>query len=395
MEKIGFYAGSFSPVTRGHLGIVCEALNDYGKIIIGVGINAGKQQIYPLEERCKMINAALDDLLFEYEYRELAGMCFSRSEENAISRLKENPGCLEIIGYSDLTVDCALRSGATALIRGERIVGDHDSEMQAAILNKQLLEVRKSRLSMATIPVPREDMTYISSSNVRALCSLGEYIAAQRYVMPGVHALLMEDFLKKRFAALCPENAEAAYNLLVHDYSQNRWYHTLTHVAYMLNYWQVLENIGRIHVQNASAMAWAVFYHDCVNTGAADDEAASCAVMRWNCPDEHLAAAAEELIMATACHQQSGKMSADMQIIHDLDLAILGDNINYGCYAANIRREYARFDEQAYKSGRTEMLHRLLERPFLYETEIFREMFEKDARRNLHRELVYWQSRNV
>ena len=37
MEKIGFYAGSFSPVTRGHLGIVCEALNDYGKIIIGVG----------------------------------------------------------------------------------------------------------------------------------------------------------------------------------------------------------------------------------------------------------------------------------------------------------------------------------------------------------------------
>ena len=32
MEKIGFYAGSFSPVTRGHLGIVCEALNDYGKI---------------------------------------------------------------------------------------------------------------------------------------------------------------------------------------------------------------------------------------------------------------------------------------------------------------------------------------------------------------------------
>lgn len=51
MEKIGFYAGSFSPVTRGHLGIVCEALNDYGKIIIGVGINAGKQQVYPLEER--------------------------------------------------------------------------------------------------------------------------------------------------------------------------------------------------------------------------------------------------------------------------------------------------------------------------------------------------------
>lgn len=135
---------------------------------------------------------------------------FRVRKKKAVCRLRENRGCVEIVGYRDLTVDCALRSGATALIRGERIVGDHDGEMQASILNKQILEVRKARLSMATIPVPKEDMTYVSSSNVRGLCRLGEYIAAQRYVMPGVHALLMRHCLSERFVALMQANALSA-----------------------------------------------------------------------------------------------------------------------------------------------------------------------------------------
>ena len=393
MEKIGFYAGSFSPVTRGHLGIVCEALNDYDKVIIGVGVNDTKRQIYSLEDRCRMINAAIDDLLFEYEHKELSGKHFSLSEKKAVARLKNNRACVEVIWYRDLTVDCALRCGATALIRGERIVGDHDDEMQAAMLNKQLLEVRKARLNMAVFPVPKEDMTYVSSSNVRALCSLGEYITAARYVTPKVHAILMRQSLLSRFTAYRITGED--YDDLVQAYSKNRWHHTLSHVAYMLNYWHIMQNLGRINVHNAGAMNLAIFYHDIVNTGAKTDEEESCRLMRQICSSKRIADEVESLIMATAHHQPREKMTADMQIIHDLDLSILGDNTNYGTYAAHIRREYAAYDERQYQEGRIEVLRRFLEKPFLYETEAFREMFEKDARRNLRRELAYWQTKEI
>ena len=87
MAKIGFYAGSFSPVTRGHLSIVCEALNDYEKVIVGIGVNGGKKQEYTLDERRLMVDMSVNDLLFEYKNRCLTGRSYSCSEMAAFKRL--------------------------------------------------------------------------------------------------------------------------------------------------------------------------------------------------------------------------------------------------------------------------------------------------------------------
>ena len=116
-------------------------------------------------------------------------------------------------------------------------------------------------------------------------------------------------------------------------------------------------------------------------------------MMRRRVFDRELSENAANLIGATAHRQYQNDMTPDMNIISDLDLAILGDTFNYGIYAANIRHEYLRFDEKTYRNGRIEFLHGLLKRKPLYKTAAFREMFERDARTNLRAELAYWQSR--
>lgn len=397
MNKIGFYAGSFCPFTRGHLGIVCEALNEYDKIIIGVGVNSKKTSSFTPEECCEMARASIDDLIFEYKYRHLIGHDFSETEIFALKRLLNARQFAEVIYYSDLTVDCALRNNASALIRGERIVGDHDAEMQASVLNKQILEVRQAKLSMATIPVPRENMTYISSTNARGLCEVGEYIAAMRYVTPTTHALMMRKYLKNRFLELIKSDyvsdvtAEDWFDKLKKAYSDKRYHHSLSHIAYCLNYLHIMQALGRIK-EVSPALELAIFFHDWVNNGAADDEEASCEILKTSGFDPSLIREAIPLIMATKLTKLPENMSKEQRLMHDLDLTILGDARNYGIYAANIRREYAHVEDSVYREGRIEVLTKLLETKELFLLPYFKDMFEENARRNIKKEIAYWQN---
>ena len=397
MNKVGFYAGSFRPFTRGHLGIVCEALNEYDKIIVGVGINSNKTSSFTPEECCEMIKASIDDAVFGFEYRDLAGHNFSESEMNALKRLCRAPQFVEVIHYADLTVDCALRHNATALIRGERIVGDHDTEMQVSILNKQILEVRNAHLSMATIPVPREDMTYISSTNARRLCEAGEYIAAMRYVTPGVHALMMRKYLKDRFMELIQSDyvsettAEDWFDKLVKAYAEKRYHHSLSHIAYCLNYLHIMKNLG-YSAKCSEALELAIFFHDWVNNGDDKDEDASCEVLNKSRFDPEIIKEAVQIIQGTKHSDLPEKMNNEQKLIHDLDLAILGDVRNYGNYAVNIRREYGHVEKLLYAEKRIEILKKLLENKELFLMPCFKDMFEEKARRNIKNEIAYWQN---
>ena len=92
---------------------------------------------------------------------------------------------VEVTGYKGLTVDFALKQGLRVMIRGLRAVSDFEYEFQFANMNRHLTdEVETAFLT------PTEKHTFISSSLVREVASLGGDVSA--FVSPKVQQALME-----------------------------------------------------------------------------------------------------------------------------------------------------------------------------------------------------------
>ena len=58
----GVYAGTFDPVTNGHMDIISRAVRIVDKLVIGVAVNTGKGPLFSLEERTAMVEAEITAL---------------------------------------------------------------------------------------------------------------------------------------------------------------------------------------------------------------------------------------------------------------------------------------------------------------------------------------------
>ena len=109
MERTAIYAGSFDPVTNGHLDILKRGLKLFDRIIVAILINPNKQYLFSVEERIDMLEAVTKDL----------------------------PNT-EIDTFSGLLVDYAEQKKAHAILRGMRAVSDFEYEFQLALMNRRL-----------------------------------------------------------------------------------------------------------------------------------------------------------------------------------------------------------------------------------------------------------------
>ena len=132
--KVGVYAGSFDPITKGHQDIIERALQLMDKLIIVVMNNPKKTYWFNLDER-----------------KELIKKVFGNNKK------------IEIEEYAGLLVDFMKKNNAKIIIKGVRDMKDFSEEMVYSFANKEL-----SNGEVDTILIPSsKDYTYVSSTFVK------------------------------------------------------------------------------------------------------------------------------------------------------------------------------------------------------------------------------------
>jgi pantetheine-phosphate adenylyltransferase len=114
MKRITIYAGSFDPLTNGHLDVLKAALAVADTIYAAIGVHPGKKPLFSLEERIELIERA------------------ARAEFGADAER------IKVISFDGLVIDAARKHGASTMIRGLRDGTDLDYEMQMAGMNETL-----------------------------------------------------------------------------------------------------------------------------------------------------------------------------------------------------------------------------------------------------------------
>lgn len=133
------YAGSFDPVTNGHVAIIRAGLVAFDRIIVAVLTNTSKQPLFSVDERIEMITAALEGE--------------SRVEVDRFDR--------------GLLVDYARSKGVKVLLRGLRAAGDFEYELQMATMNSHL------HSDVQTVFIGANAYFFVSSSLIKEIASLG------------------------------------------------------------------------------------------------------------------------------------------------------------------------------------------------------------------------------
>jgi pantetheine-phosphate adenylyltransferase len=166
MPRVALYAGSFDPVTNGHLDVIRQAARLAERLVLAVGIHPGKAPLFPADERLAML-------------------------EEVCRPVVKEAGCeLATVAFDDLVVALARREGASILIRGLRDGSDFDYEMQMAGMNAAMApEVQTVFLPASPAVRP------ITATLVRQIAGMGGDIAA--FVPPSVAARLRAKFPRK------------------------------------------------------------------------------------------------------------------------------------------------------------------------------------------------------
>lgn len=184
--------------------------------------------------------------------------------------------------------------------------------------------------------------------------------------------------------------ANKAFDALCESYSEpQRHYHTLDHVVALFDILELYAD----EIGDASRLAFAVWYHDCIYDPQAKDNeelSAKRAAQEMKALGAHslLVDRVTKLILATKNHMGASGGDYDDDVFLDADFAILGaPPVEYRAYLAGVREEYAHLSDTEWKNGRGPFLERIVTAPRIFRTGIFEGAYGAQARTNIKAEL--------
>jgi pantetheine-phosphate adenylyltransferase len=147
--RLAVFPGQFDPITNGHLDVIRRGVKLFDRVVVAVGTNPDKREMFSLDERVEMI----------------------------AELLKDTPGAT-VEKYAGLTADFVRAKQATAILRGIRDVSDLRYEFQLALANRAVGNVE-------TVFIMTGDQYALTSSSlIRQVVSLGGDVTQLSTALP-------------------------------------------------------------------------------------------------------------------------------------------------------------------------------------------------------------------
>jgi pantetheine-phosphate adenylyltransferase len=154
--RVAVYPGTFDPITNGHADLVARAAPLFDRIVVAVAKNSSKGPSFGLEDRISLARLALADL-----------------------------ANVEVRGFDILLAHFVREIKADVILRGLRAVSDFEYEFQLASMNRHLIPQAETLFL-----TPAEEYSFISSSLVREIASLGGDVSG--FVHPAVREAMQQ-----------------------------------------------------------------------------------------------------------------------------------------------------------------------------------------------------------
>lgn len=150
------FPGQFDPITNGHLDVIRRGVKLFDELIVAVGVNPDKRELFSLDERVSIMKDLLADI----------------------------PGT-RLEQYTGLTMDFVRKMESTTILRGIRDATDLRYEFQLAMANRAVGGVE------TVFIMTGDQFALTSSSLIRQVVQLGGDVKQLKPILPQpvIHAL--------------------------------------------------------------------------------------------------------------------------------------------------------------------------------------------------------------